>query len=201
MNIITKIIAVLLISLTFIACDEAYQPKPRGYFRISLPEKGYKKFHPEGFPYSFDVATYAVVTPPPIEPEKYWINIHYPRLKAQIHVSYKMVDNNLDTLLNDMHKMMNKHIPKANAINEQMYLNKELKVYGMAYEIVGSEAASPYQFYLTDSTTQFLRGALYFNFTPNNDSLQPVIDFLEADILRMIESFKWENKAPSASTK
>ncbi len=184
-----------------VSCEEDWQPKPRGFFRIQLPEKGYKKFQPKGFPYSFDVANDAVVTPPPFEPEKYWINIHYPRFKAQIHVSYKKVDNNLDTLLNDMHKMMNKHIPKANAINEQMYLNKELKVYGMAYEIVGSEAASPYQFYLTDSTTHFLRGALYFNFTPNNDSLQPVIDFLEADILRMIESFKWEDKGSSASTK
>ena len=72
-----------------------------------------------------------------------------------------------------------------------MYLNPELKVYGMAYDIKGSEAASPYQFYLTDSTQHFIRGALYFNFSPNNDSLKPVIDFLQKDVQEMIDSFEW----------
>ena len=72
-----------------------------------------------------------------------------------------------------------------------MFLNEELDVYGIAYQIKGSEAASPYQFYLTDSTSHFLRGALYFNFSPNNDSLKPVIEYVEQDIQRLIESFEW----------
>ncbi len=191
LKVIGNIIIGIIILFTFSNCENDYQPKPRGYFRIDLPTHKYERFNVPNYPYSFDVSDFARIIPPRINPEKYWINIKYPKFKAQLHISYKPVNNNLDTLLNDVHKMMNKHIPKANAINEQMYLNEELDVYGIAYKIEGSEAASPYQFYLTDSTSHFLRGALYFNFSPNNDSLEPVIEFIEQDIQRLIESFEW----------
>lgn len=188
-----NIIIGLVILLAFSNCENDYQPKPRGYFRIELPVAKYQRFQVKNYPYSFDVSNYAIIIPPSIEPEKYWINIKYPKFKAQLHISYKPIDNNLDTLLNDVHKMMTKHIPKANAINEQMYLNEDRAVYGITYQIMGSEAASPYQFYLTDSTSHFLRGALYFNFSPNNDSLKPVIEYIEKDMARLIESFEWNN--------
>lgn len=183
---------ILFIIIIFYSCDNDYQPKPRGYFRIQLPEKQYQLFEKENFPYTFLMPTYARVMPPKVQDEKYWINVVFPDFKAQIHISYKPIHHNLDTLLNDVHVMMNKHIPKANAINERMFLNPEKSVYGMAYEIKGSEAASPYQFYLTDSTAHFLRGALYFNYSPNNDSLKPIIDFLEEDIEKLIDSFEWK---------
>lgn len=189
-----KTIAILMIaSLVFsiFSCQNDAQPKPRGYFRIQLPQKEYLRFQLNSFPYQFDIPKYSKIGKPKNQPEKYWINVVYPMFKAQLHISYKPIHNNLDTLLNDAHKMMNKHIPKANAINEQMFINDERRVYGMAYEIMGSEAASPYQFYLTDSTHHFLRGALYFNFSPNNDSLMPVIDFIKIDMDRLIESFEW----------
>jgi len=193
-NNLKKTIAILMIaSLVFsiFSCQNDAQPKPRGYFRIQLPEKEYLRFQLNSFPYQFDIPKYSKIGKPKNQPEKYWINVVYPMFKAQLHISYKPIHNNLDTLLNDAHKMMNKHIPKANAINEQMFINDERRVYGMAYEIMGSEAASPYQFYLTDSTHHFLRGALYFNFSPNNDSLMPVIDFIKIDMDRLIESFEW----------
>ena len=189
-----KLSILLLIFSLFIgaySCQNDFQPKPRGYFRIQLPEKEYTRFEISTFPYQFDIPVYSKIGMPKNNTEKYWINVIYPMFKAQLHISYKPVHNNLDTLLNDAHKMMNKHIPKANAINEQMFLNDEHQVYGMAYEIMGTEAASPYQFYLTDSTNHFLRGALYFNFSPNNDSLSPVINFIKEDMVRMIETFEW----------
>ena len=51
--------------------------------------------------------------------------------------------------------------------------------------------ASNYQFFLTDSTNRFFRGAMYFNMRPNADSLQPVTDFVKADLEVLIESFEW----------
>ncbi|MCD4731953.1 MAG: hypothetical protein K8R74_15210, partial [Bacteroidales bacterium] len=83
-------------------------------------------------------------------------------------------------------------IPKASSIENQQYQNDISKVYGLTYTIFGVAAASPYQFYLTDSTDHFVRGALYFNAVPNNDSLAPVIAFLKDDINHMIETFKWK---------
>ena len=191
---VNTLFVLMLFAIVFTSCNEDYQPKPRAYFRIQLPEKQYEAFQAKAYPYSFNVPSYAQIRPAKTKGEKYWINIYYPYFNAQLYISYKPINNNLDTLLNDMHNMMNKHIPKANAINEQMFLNEDIRVFGMAYEIKGTEAATPYQFYLTDSINHFIRGALYFNFSPNNDSLKPVIDYLQNDARELIDSFRWQGQ-------
>ena len=71
------------------------------------------------------------------------------------------------------------------------YEDKEKSVYGVLYEIKGN-AASSVQFYATDSTKHFLRGALYFNTVPNKDSLAPAIQFVEEDIIHLIETLSWK---------
>jgi gliding motility-associated lipoprotein GldD len=85
-----------------------------------------------------------------------------------------------------------KHITKANSIDEKIINNSNDRVFGLIYNISGSGAASTYQFYLTDSTSHFLRGALYFYFKPNNDSIAPVIDFIKQDINHLIKTFRWK---------
>jgi gliding motility-associated lipoprotein GldD len=84
-----------------------------------------------------------------------------------------------------------KHSIKANAIEERIFVNPEEKVYGTVYQIEGN-AASPIQFFLTDSIRHFLRGALYIRATPDIDSLKPVIEFLERDVIQIIETTKWK---------
>lgn len=83
-----------------------------------------------------------------------------------------------------------KHLVKANDISERQFKNEEAKVYGLIYDFEGN-TASNYQFFLTDSSTHFFRGAMYFNMPPNADSLEPVIDFIKGDLQRLIESFRW----------
>ena len=118
--------------------------------------------------------------------------ISYPAFRAQLHLSYKVIEDNLAIYLEDSHQLVDKHIPKANAITQQEFINPKEKVYGLTFTIKGTEAASPYQFYLTDSNSKFIRGALYFNIVPNNDSLAPVIEFLKGDIDHMISTFRWK---------
>jgi len=84
-----------------------------------------------------------------------------------------------------------KHTLKADAITEKVFIKPEQNVYGTVYEISGN-AASSLQFFLTDSTNHYLRGALYFNAEPNKDSLAPLIDFVREDIIVLIESFEWK---------
>lgn len=189
-----KLIFVFFILLGFSSCDDYFQPKPRGYFRIQMPEKEYIPIQNE-LPYTFLIPVYAELKndSQPMA-EKYWTNLVFPAFNAKLHLSYKSIDGNLPTLLEDAHKLVNKHIPKANAINEKLFINKENKVYGVAYTILGIDAASPFQFYVTDSTHHFLRGALYFNVRPNNDSLAPVISFIQQDLLKLIESLEWRNE-------
>jgi gliding motility-associated lipoprotein GldD len=184
-------ISAILILLAF-SCTNEYYPKPTGYYRIDLPEKKYMVFD-SAFPYTFEIPVYSEVTPD-TDPmaEKYWINIEFPQFKGKLHLSYKKINGNLNDYLEDTRTMVMKHIPKASAIENTVYENPEKKVYGLTYTISGTAAASPYQFYLTDSTKNFVRGALYFNTTPNNDSLAPVIEFLKEDVNHLIETFEWK---------
>ncbi len=180
------------ILLVIASCSGDYTPKPRGYFRIDLPKHEYQLFD-SAFPYAFEYPVYAVIRGDSSRlAEPYWINVLYPGLHAELHMSYKVIHKNLPQYLEDSRTLVNKHIQKAHAITQQEYLNPEARVFGLTYSIKGSDAASPYQFYLTDSTHNFVRGALYFNLVPNNDSLAPVIDFLKEDIRHMILTFRWK---------
>ncbi|NTV83465.1 MAG: gliding motility lipoprotein GldD [Bacteroidales bacterium] len=187
------IIPVIIFSfLFFYGCEEEYAPKPRGYFRIDFPEKSYVKFDTT-YPYSFEYPEYArVITDNRPTSEPFWINIDFPRYQGRIHISYKPVHDNLATFLEDSRTFVVKHIPKADAIDDSLIYRPEDRVFGMVYFIEGTQAASPCQFFVTDSSSQFLRGALYFNVPPNNDSLAPVIDFIRDDIRHILETFQWK---------
>jgi gliding motility-associated lipoprotein GldD len=183
-----------VVCLVAASCGENYVPKPRGYFRIDFPKKEYQKFDTD-FPFTFEYPVYSkIVSDSSSLAEPYWINIVYPSFHAQLHISYKVINGNLKNYLEDSRTLVNKHIPKASSISQREFIDPVNKVYGLVYNINGADAASTYQFYLTDSTSNFLRGALYFDLVPNNDSLSPVIDFLKADIEQMISSFRWKNK-------
>ncbi len=194
MSFTKKFIVLLLSGFVLFSCGENYSPKPRGYFRIDIPEKEYRVFD-SVFPYKFEYPVYAKIKAdesPSSEP--YWADIHYPDFNASIHLSYKEVNSQEDLVLffEDSRTFANKQIPKATAIRENIVVSPEADVYGLTYEIAGTNAASTYQFYLTDSLDHFLRGALYFNFHPNNDSLAPVISFIKEDIEHFIETLEWK---------
>jgi gliding motility-associated lipoprotein GldD len=190
-----KVVAVILI-LT-LSCNEKYTPKPRGFFRIDFPEKKYHIISNE-YPYQFEIADYTSIKQDPRNPnKKYWINITIPQNQAEIHLSYyglggtENSDNyRLAEFIEESRTLAYKHTIKASAIQERIYVNPANHVYGTIYDIAGN-AASPMQFFLTDSTNHFLRGALYIRATPNVDSLRPVIEFLETDIVRLIETTNW----------
>lgn len=187
------ILSILLFVVLTVSCSRDYTPKPHGYFRIEFKEKTYHRLDSDAFPYNFDVPVYSKVEADhDRNAEPFWINVDIPAHKADIHISYKKVDkNNLAELLQNSYKLAYNHTIKADAINERIYVNRAKKVYGTIYEIEGN-AASPLQFYLTDSVSHFIRGALYIREVPNIDSLRPVIDYLRPDVMRMIETTEWK---------
>jgi len=189
-----KRLLISLMALGFMcSCSSDYTPKPRGYFRINFPDKAYKPFDSTGFPYSFDYPKYASIMPDKGRiTEPYWVNFVVPNLKATIYLSYKSLKGEkLSALLEDSHTLLYKQSAKAESIEESSILLPDRKVYGILYD-VGGNAASPVQFYITDSTSHFIRGALYFYTIPNKDSLAPVVAYMRQDILKMIESLRWK---------
>jgi len=179
---------------TFPSCSNDYTPKPRGYFRIALPEKKYILLD-SVYPFRFEYPSYAVITNDPISPqEKNWINIEMPVFHGRIHISYKPLTdkNSLFRFTEDSRTLALKHMSKASGIRQIAISDPKRRVYGLVYEINGMGAASPYQFYLTDSTRHFMRGSLYFDVIPNNDSLAPVIDCVKSDIQHLFETINWK---------
>ena len=192
---------VLVLLLAVVSCQSNYTPKPRGYFRINMPKRSYQSFDTT-FPYRFEYPTYARITDDPLSPnQKYWINIDFPRFHATIHISYKVVDHNLIKYMEDSRRMVVEHIPKANSIKDSLIMDPKRNLFGLAYDLRGSGVASPYQFFLTDSTKNFLRGSLYFHVVPNNDSLAPVIQFIKGDIRHFFNTFQWKSLPENSSQK
>lgn len=176
---------------TLIACNNETIPKPMGYFRIDLPEKNYEVVDTIPFPFRFELPQYAYVNLERTAKDERFLNIDFARYGARIHMSYLKVDTNLPKLLDDSRTLVYKHVAKAQDIVEQQIYNENKRVFGNFYGIDGN-AASGSQFYLTDSTNHFLRGALYFNVVPNFDSIAPVQNFIKQDIANLIETFEWK---------
>ncbi len=186
--------SLLVICFLLSSCGNDYSPKPRGYFKIDLPEKKYQTYSAE-CPFSFDFPVYAEVQPDSSRESKpCWMNVNYPQFNGRIHLSYQSVtsEKQFNQLIEDARTFAFKHTVKATAIDEAMISYPEKKVYGIYYSIEGNTASS-LQFFLTDSTKHYLRGALYFNEQPRLDSIQPVLDFVKKDIDQMIKTFKWKN--------
>lgn len=190
-NFISLLLPILMLSL-LTSCDESYVPKPKGYFRIDLPEKNYILWDSSACPFQFEIPDYARVVPDPSpRAEPCWINIEYPEFKGTLYLSYKVLQNDLPRLIEESRTLSMKHIPKASGIEEELLAFPEENVYGAWYTVRGS-TASAIQFYLTDSSQHFIRASLYFYASPNPDSIAPVLKFIEKDVRHMTSSFRWK---------
>ena len=192
----TVIITLFSYLLFSAACNSPYSTKYKGYSKLSFPVKSYQAFDQASSPYSFEYPSYAVIDDDVnkqrtgIEKGK-WLNIRFPGQEATIYVSYiAMQPKQLDTLIRDAYTFANNHNNRANSITDSLFQNPQ-GVEGVFFSI-GGEVATPYQFFLTDSTHHFFRGALYYDATPNQDSLAPVNAFLLADIQHILNTFRWK---------
>lgn len=188
-----KIVCALLVfCFTVISCtEETSIPRPRGYFRIDLPEKEYKTYSGD-CPFSFEIPNYSQINPGSAgKAQPCWLNLDFQKQKATLHLSYKEVEDDIGTLIEDARTMAYKHAVKANGIEERAFENVDDKVYGLLYNINGN-AASSVQFFVTDSTSHFIRGSLYFYASPNADSIAPVLNFIREDVVNLINTLKWQ---------
>ncbi len=185
------------IVLALTACNSVYTPKPKGYFKIDFPkEHTYKMYDEAGFPYKFEYPTYAQILKDSMffdqkAENPYWVNIDFPTFNGRIHVSYKdLKTNNLNQMVDDAFKLSSKHTSKATGITDSAFETAN-GVHGVFFS-VGGDAATAMQFFATDSTKHFLRGALYFETSPNEDSMAIVHQFFREDVKHLINSLQWK---------
>lgn len=191
-------VLMLVSAILLISCNTNYTlDKKRGYFKIDFPEKKYRLFDQPGYPYSFEYPVYANIIKDTTffddKPENdWWINIDFPQFNGRVFVSYKEIGKNkFDSLINDAFTMSFKqHVQKASSIEPKPFRTPN-NIDGIYFTLEGNTATAN-QFFLTDSVKHFLRGALYFNATPNEDSLSIVNDFLKKDLQYLINTLKWK---------
>lgn len=208
----TKTIFFSIIFLVLLlSCNSPFTPKPKGYFKIDFPQHSYQTFNEPGFPYSFEYPSYATISKQVDSSgqQPYWLNIEFNQFNGKIYLSYKSVNgysiykiktqqgykdslskNSFDQLRDEAFNMTYKHTIKASGIVDSFFRNKP--GYAGMYFYVAGNAATSKQFFVTDSVKHFLRGALYFDATPNEDSIRVVSDFLEADVKHLIQTLTWK---------
>lgn len=214
----TKLFIAIAPLLFLLSCNSTYTSKKKGYFKIDLPEKKYTRFDEPGMPYSFEYPVYAKIVKDSTyfdaNPENdFWRNIDFPQLNAKIFLSYKVIGgkalykvkmpdgkyrdslgtNIYDNLIKDAFNLTNKNDDIATSKRDSLFKTQN-NISGLLFRL-GGNAATQRQFFMTDTTHNFIRGALYFYATPNADSVKPVVDFIQADIDHMINTFQWKNKS------
>lgn len=210
-----KLLLFLFPVLLVAACNSNYTSKKTGYFKIDLPEKKYVLFDDPGIPYSFEYPAYATIVKDSTyfdaNPENdYWRNIDFKNLNAKIFLSYKSVGgkalykikmpngsykdstgvNMFDKMINDAFNLTNKNDDVATSKKDSVFTTPN-KISGLLFKL-GGNAATQRQFFMTDTTKNFIRGALYFYASPNADSVKPVVDFIQKDIDHLITTFRWK---------
>ena len=200
----------------FMACNSTYTSKKKGYFNIHFPQRKYVLFNDASIPYTFEYPVYAEIVKDSTyfdtDPENpFWRNIDFPRFNARIFLSYKKIGgkalyklkqpdgtykdslgiNYFDKMVNDAFNLTNKNEAVATSIKDSVFRTQN-GISGVYFR-VGGNAATAKQFFMSDTNKNFIRGALYFDTTPNADSLKPVQDFLQTDIDHLINTFRWKN--------
>lgn len=198
MRVVQSVLLSVVLICFVMACNSTFTPKPAGYFRIDFPKKAYQLFDQPGYPYSFEYPVYAQVVKDttffgrPNDENPWWINVDFPQFHGRIYISYKEIGKNkLDTLVKHAYVLTEKHASKAYSIDDSMLVTPN-GAHGVFFT-VGGNVATANQFFLTDSTRHFLRGALYFDAAPNADSLGVVNRFLVDDMKHLINTFRWKS--------
>jgi gliding motility-associated lipoprotein GldD len=193
LSLFSILVVILLSSCRKKADSGDFVPKPKGYNRIDLSEIKYQQMT-ENHPFSFQYSTQAVLKPDTVRwAEPHWMYVYYPNLKAMIQLTYKPLGgdkNKLMKLIDDAHKLAAKHGQKAYSIRDLILKTPSGKS-AMLMELEG-EVPTYLQFYTTDSTKHYLRGALYFNTALKSDSLAPVIEYLKKDVIHLLNTLEWK---------
>lgn len=187
----------VLFSWMLLSCgkseEQAYIPRPKGYNQINLPKANYRPLA-GNYPYTFEVSRFAKVLPDTVSwAEPHWIYIYYPQWKAFIQITYKDLKNpynKLNLLIDDAYKLAYKHQGRASHIQDYVLTTRSGKKAGL-FELEG-EVATSLQFYTTDSTKHYLRGAVYVRTATDNDSLAPIIAFIKKDAMHLIQTLRWK---------
>ncbi len=193
-SIIKSLLIAGIVVISACGGEDSYVPKPRIFPKIELIEKQYSSVTSDDLHSTFELPQYAVIKQDSQTgiPRPGWANVLYHPYDATLHLTHYSFKNwaLYDSLVQDTRKLVYKHLQRAEDIIEEPVSAYGSKHWGLVYRIKGNTATN-LNFFITDSSRNFVRGALYFNHATNPDSIAPVYDYIEQDIFQMIKTFTW----------
>lgn len=185
-----KSIGVLLLGLILItSCNDNknYVPKPSTFLELKFPERTYENFI-DSCGYSFNKPSYFNVQN--VQGSICNRDVELSTLNGTLHLSRIDMDTSLAVYVNYAIDKVGEHKVKATAILDTSFIRNDARVFGTFFELQGN-VASPFQFYVTDSTSRFISGVVYFNTLPNYDSIKPTLDFVKHDLFEFMNTLEW----------
>ena len=188
-----KKVKYLILILLILSCrEQALMPKPDGYFRIEFNKPNYIKFKKTDSEITFYLNKNEATE---IDAINNVLKLSYLKLNMDLILKFNLLSkvDNIQMRLEDFYDIIQTHAKKSNTLSIKDYENKQHKVYGTLYEFKG-DVATPLQFFLTDSTINFISGYLQPKSKVVYDSIYPSIQYIKNDILVLFESLRWDGK-------
>ena len=173
------------IFLVLFSCDSSITPKQSAFFAPEFRESSHNPITTE-CNYSFSKNKIARIE----YLDNCNFNIVYDNLNAKIFFSSININNNFPDIIKVFDERIIENSANITEVKVSEYRDDQILVYSRMFNYVGN-APSNLHFYLTDSTSNFLAGSLFFNTEPNYDSLLPYINYIRADVRKLIENFEW----------
>ncbi|NBB89361.1 MAG: hypothetical protein GVX96_06230 [Bacteroidetes bacterium] len=193
-----KLAGLLLgMSFLFFSCsEETGTPKPRMFPKVEYPEGNFEFLDRENCPFTFKVPDYTDIERDPKyqrlnPPHECWFNIVYPMFQARLYCSYAPLSGveSFDNYKGDAFDIVDQINRRSDYMEEYRFENPQ-GVSGIVFDFSGP-AASPMQFFLSDTTRHFFKMALYYDTQNEPDSLGPISEFIKRDMGHMLETFQW----------
>ena len=190
-----KILFTILVTIIFYACkNDSPVPKPPTYLRTEFPEHTYRMVSND-CPYELKLAEIYNYKPCIFEKSNFCMQqIDLGPLNGSLFLYYIRIPSkdSLPAIINYANDKVDDHKIKADKIDFTQLIDRDKRVFGTFFELKGNVATN-FQFYLTDSTNNFLRGEVLLNCRPNYDSLRPSLEYLKRDLLELVNNFKWQS--------
>ena len=188
-----SLIKLFFICIIFSSCnDPAPVPKPPTYLNINFPDHTYSYVKGD-CPYEFKLSSlYNYKTIENSKLNSCIQEIDLGPLKGSLYLYYIALPSkdSLAEIINFANDKVDEHKIIADKIEFVQIIDSKNSVFGTFFELKGNVATN-FQFYLTDSCQNFVRGEVLLNCRPNYDSLRPSLDYLKVDLLEMVHNFKW----------
>ncbi len=203
-----KTLLILLLGAVLYTCeDEPATPKPHTYLDIKFSAHKLKEQKGAG-PYEFSMPDTWVMNEPVLKYDgtysqdeidvssgieyKRKINERFDMDKDILSIMFRKFEKKetLTNLLSDSYALVEREKIKSDKIISVELSNDSTMVYGALFELQGDGVGTPFQFYLTDSSENYIHASVLYSYD-KYEAAKPLLEHLKKGLLELIHTFKW----------